>query len=177
MSEEELQEDSEFIDEEEDANPAASLKKLRERLKKAVAEKQEYLDGWQRARAEFMNYKKEEDSRIKIHDSRIKVDLVEELLPILDSLELSVAHASAEQKKGLSGILSQFLSALKRLGIEKIEAEKAAKFDHSLHEALREEQVEDQEFDHKVIKVERSGYRMGERVIRPAQVTIGIYQK
>ena len=176
MKGEEELDDSEFVDEEEDANPEASLRKLRERLKKAVAEKQEYLDGWQRARAEFANYKQQEEERIKNKELRIKVDTVEELLPILDSLELSVTHADEKSRKGLSGMYQQFLGVLKNLGIEKISAEKGQLFDHALHEALREEPVEDESLDHKIVNVQRSGYRLGDRIIRPAQVVIGRFE-
>jgi molecular chaperone GrpE (heat shock protein) len=52
--------EEEFVPEDEAVDGPSALKKLREKLKKAVEEKQEYLDGWQRARADFANYKKEE---------------------------------------------------------------------------------------------------------------------
>src|ERR1044072_7551219 len=102
--------DAEFVDEEEDANPAASLKKLRDRLKKAVEEKQEYLDGWQRARADLINYKKDEEERSKNKELRIKGSVVEDLLPALDTLELALKH---EDNKTLKLMESQFLGVLK----------------------------------------------------------------
>ena len=179
MQQEDENSEEEFVGEEDGGEPTiggpTALKRLRERLKKAVEEKQEYLDGWQRARADLINYKKEEDSRFKIYDSRTKTDLVEELLPVLDSLELSVVHANDDSRKGLYGILSQFLSALKRIGVEKIDAEKGTTFDNTIHEALQEEAVEDKELDHTVIKIKRAGYRLGDRVIRPAQVVVGVF--
>ena len=59
--------EEEFIPEDEQEEGPGALKKLREKLKKAVEEKQEYLEGWQRSRADFANYKREEAS---IHGDR-----------------------------------------------------------------------------------------------------------
>src|SRR3989338_2847182 len=149
----EEQQEAEFVPEEEVEDGPALIKRLRERLKKAVEEKQEYLDGWQRARADLINYKKEDTAREAAKEERFKADLVEELLPVLDSLELSVKHANEENKKGLVGMYQQFLSALKSLGVEKIAAEKGQGVDHNLHEALREETVEDESQDHTIVNV------------------------
>jgi molecular chaperone GrpE len=80
--------ESEFVDEEEAELTPASVKRLREKLKKAVEEKQEYLDGWQRARADFVNYKKEEANMHTDRLDRLRSGFVEELLPALDALEL-----------------------------------------------------------------------------------------
>ena len=168
--------EEEFVDEDEADNSAAMVKKLRERLKKATEEKQEYLDGWQRARADFANYKKEEAAREAHKEERLKVHLVEELLPVLDSLDLSILHADDLSKKGLLGIRQQFMSFLRQLGVEPIEAVDGQKLDHALHEPLREETVEDESQDQAIVRVHRAGYRLGERVIRPAQVTVGVLQ-
>jgi molecular chaperone GrpE len=155
--------EEEFVPEEEADEGPAALKRLREKLKKAVEEKQEYLEGWQRARADFVNYKKEEASLHLDKEDRIKASLVEELLPALDALELSLKHDESPTLKMLE---KQFLSALKKMGIERFGKE-GEEFDPRRHEALAKRGEE-----HIVQSIERSGYSAGERIIRPAQVII-----
>lgn len=155
--------DEEFVSEEEAESPATALKKLREKLNACIKEKQEYLDGWQRARADFANYKKAEASMHGDKEVRIKAELIEELLPALDALELALKH---EETPTLRMIEKQFLDALKRMGVEKF-GKKGEDFDPRSHEALAMQSEE-----HKVISVERSGYKIGETIIRPAQVII-----
>ncbi len=155
--------EEEFIAEEEsDAGPVA-IKNLRDKLKKAVAEKQEYLDGWQRARADLVNYKKEAAAEYGESQERIKSEFIEELLPALDVLELSVKHESTDALKMLE---QQFIGSLKKLGIERFGAV-GEDFDPHKHEALAKHGD-----DHKVVSVERSGYSIGDKIIRPAQVII-----
>ena len=153
----------EFVDEEEaDAGPAA-LKRLREKLKKAVEEKQEYLDGWQRSRADFANFKREEASLSADKEARITSDLIETLLPALDTLELMVKHDTSSTNLMLE---KQFVDSLARLGIKKF-GEKGEAFDPHRHEALAQNGDE-----HIVESVERSGYSIGDKIIRPAQVIL-----
>ncbi len=155
--------DEEFIpDEESEAGPQA-LKSIREKLKAAISEKQEYLEGWQRARADLVNYKKEESSAHADKESRIKAALVEELLPALDALELSLKH---ENNPTLVMLERQFINALKKMGVEKFGAV-GEEFDPRKHEALAQRGNE-----HLIESVERSGYSAGDTIIRPAQVII-----
>jgi len=155
--------DEEFISEEEAEGGPALVKKLREKLKKAVAEKQEYLSGWQRARADLVNYKKETAAGHGESQERILAELIEELLPALDVLELSVKHDGTPALKMLQ---QQFLGSLQKLGIERF-GETGEDFDPRRHEALAKRGD-----DHKVESVERSGYSIGDKIIRPAQVII-----
>jgi len=155
--------DEEFVSEDESEAGGAALKRLREKLKKAVEEKQEYLEGWQRSRADFANYKKEEEALRSERRSRATAELIEELLPALDALELSLKHHDDPTLKMLE---KQFVSALKKIGVERFGAV-GEEFDPRLHEALAKKGE-----DHTVISVERSGYKIGEHVIRPAQVII-----
>lgn len=160
--------DDEFVPEGELEEGPGLIKKLREKLKKAVEEKQEYLEGWQRSRADFANYKREEASLNADKEARLKAELLESLLPTLDSLEMSLRHA---QSKELELVRKQFLDALKRFGVEQY-GQAGDSFDPSLHEALRQIPTEHEEEDHTIHSVERSGYKVGNTIIRPAQVTI-----
>lgn len=161
--------DEEFVAEEESEAGSAALKSLREKLKVAVAEKQEYLEGWQRARADLVNYKKETIAGHGESQERIKAEFIEEILPALDVLELSVKHDGTPALKMLE---QQFLGSLKKLGIERF-GTIGEDFDPHRHEALAKRGE-----NHKVESVERSGYAIhsdgqaGDKIIRPAQVII-----
>ena len=73
-----MSDEEEFVPEDEAEEGPGLVKKLREKLKKAVEEKQEYLEGWQRARADFANYKREEAGLHTDKEARIKANLVED---------------------------------------------------------------------------------------------------
>lgn len=174
MSDENLEE--EFVPEEEAEQGPALIKKLRERLKKSIEEKQEYLEGWQRARADFVNYKKEEALLYGERETQAKAELIEALLPALDSFELALKHA---QTKELNVVHKQLLDSLRKLGVEYF-GKAGDAFDPYKYEALREVAVETPEQDLKVVSVERSGYAIklpgqsnGDKIIRPAQVSVG----
>jgi len=142
---------------------AHAIQKLREKLETAIKEKQEYLDGWQRARADFANFKKEEAQMLEEKEARIKADFIETLLPALDSFEMALKH---EPTKELQVVHKHLLDSLKQLGVEQF-GTVDEEFNPHIHEALM--QKGDGE---KITSVERSGYRVGEKIIRPAQVII-----
>lgn len=160
--------EEEFVSEEPSSEEAmegdGALKRLREKLKKAVAEKQEYLEGWQRSRADFANYKREEAGMHAGREARVKAELVESLLPALDALELAVKHHAED--KTLKMLEKQFVDSLKRAGVERFGAA-GEEFDPRRHEALVKKSEE-----HVVTSVERSGYKIDDHIIRPAQVII-----
>lgn len=156
--------DEEFVSEEETNEGPAALKRLREKLQKAVEEKREYLEGWQRARADFANYQRQEASLLAQKESRLKAEIIETLLPALDTLELSLKHDPGDAN--LQVLQKQFLDSLKQLGIERFGAI-GEDFDPNKHEALAKRTEE-----HKIVSLERSGYKAGDTIIRPAQVII-----
>jgi molecular chaperone GrpE len=154
----------EFVDEDEvEGGGPVALKKLREKLKKAIDEKQEYLDGWQRSRADFANFKREEAGLQADKEARIKSELIEALIPALDTLELMQKHEQSENNKMLE---KQFLDSLRKIGVEKF-GKVGEPFNPHKHEALAQKGEE-----HIVESVERSGYSIGDKIIRPAQVIL-----
>ena len=168
--------DTEFESEEEAEGGVAAVQKLREKLKKAVEEKQEYLEGWQRSRADFANFKREEASLHSDREERIKSEFAEAVIPTLDSFEMALGsksfkEGSAEWQKGISSLYQGLISSLSQVGIKQF-VPKGEKFDPYKHEALREVETSDEKFDHTIETVERSGYSIGDRIIRPAQVSV-----
>ena len=167
-------------EDEAEAGPAA-LKKLREKLALAVKEKQEYLEGWQRARADFTNFKKEESRREEEHINRLKREFAESIIPTLDSFEMAFKNpqfekSSSDWKTGFTAIFWELRKAIEKLGIVAF-SPLSEPFDPHRHEAVRSIPVEAAEQDHVVVSVERQGYSIGDTIIRPAQVTIGSYNK
>lgn len=139
------------------------VKRLREKLKKAVEEKQEYLEGWQRARADFVNFKKDEVARNAHTEERIKADLAEAIVPTLDSLESALKN---HPTKELELLQKQLLDSLKKLGVKRFGAV-GEEFNPHIHEALAQK-----EDGHTVVSIERSGYSIDDKIIRPAQVML-----
>lgn len=171
--------DEEFVPEEESQQGPAALKRLREKLKKAVEEKQEYLEGWQRARADLANYKREESAAHPDKEGRVKQEFVVALLPALDAFEMAFASkwyegAEQEWKGGVMSIYRELVRSLNRFGI-KLFTPLGEPFDPQKHEAVQQTEVLTPEEDHTIVSVQRSGYAIGDKIIRPAQVTIGNY--
>ncbi len=164
--------DEEFILEDEAENPALVVKRLREKLNKAEAERAEYLEGWQRSRADFANFKKDEEARRSHLEERLRASLVEEIIPVLDSFEMAAKHVATKE---LEILHKQLLDSIKKMGIESF-GKKGEPFDPQTHEAVREVPVDSPEQDHTVVSVERSGYSIGTHIIRPAQVSVGTYK-
>ena len=155
--------DEEFVSEEETEEGPALIKKLREKLKKAVEEKQEYLEGWQRARADLVNYKREEAQAHGEKEERMLAGFVESLLPALDSFELALRHTPGKE---LQLVHKQLLDSLHKIGVEQF-GKAGEEYDPHKHEAL----VQKGEGT-TIESVERSGYAIGDKIIRPAQVII-----
>lgn len=173
-----------FVESTEDGEelPAKDItKKIREDLKLCRKEKEEYLTGWQRAKADYVNLQKELDlARINI-SIIAREKMTEKLLPTLDSFEMAFANKEhwetldKDWRLGIESIYQQFISGLKNSGIEKIEGA-GVPFDPNIHQSISITKTEDQTKDHTIEKILQVGYRIGERVIRPAKVTIFEYK-
>ncbi len=149
-----------------------SVAKLKGKLKEAEGKAKEYLDSWQRAQAEFINVRKrDEESKIDFLKFA-KADLIEQLIPTLDSLELSLPHGNKE----LEVIYKQLLSVLKSNGLAQ-EDPLGKEFDPREHESIGIVQTVEEADDHKVLEVIQKGYILQDKIIRPAKVKIGEYGK
>jgi len=174
MADEEVKnEEVEVIPEEEGQQPdiQKTLKKLREDLKKCEMERKEYLEGWQRAKADFINYKNEEGKRFEDMARFVTGGLIQELLPVLDSFDLALGHGlPKEVERGVLLIRSQFEDILKKRGLETIKIELGEEFNPEKHESIGE--VESTIPQGRVAEVVQRGYLFRERVLRPARVII-----
>lgn len=145
------------------------LQKLKKELEAAKKEKQEYLDGWQRAKADYVNaLKRFEEERRSVAD-QATLKAIRTLLPAYDALER--AKASGELPEGFSGIAKQLESAFASFGVQPL-GEIGEAFDPNKHEALGTDQTPDAKQDDTISAVLEQGYAIGDSVIRPARVRV-----
>lgn len=160
---------------EDEENPVAALKKLREKLRTCEAEKKEYLDGWQRMRADFANARKEEDTRRGELIKFASEGLVGDLLPILDSFTMAFSNKESWEKvdanwrKGVEYIYTQFLSVLESRGLAEIGIP-GERIDPRMHIAIETIPTDDTSKEDTVCEVVQKGYRLHSKIIRPARI-------
>jgi molecular chaperone GrpE len=153
----------------------AKMQKLRDEMEKVKAERQEYLDGWQRCKADTVNARKEALAMGEKAGRRSVESLTEDLIPALDSFDMA-AGAEAwntvdkNWRTGMEQVRSQLLEALSRAGIQRFGAA-GDTCDHSIHEIIEETDDGSAESG-TIVRVARSGYKTAERILRPAHVVI-----
>ena len=150
----------------------AEIEALQRLLEEAKARAAENLDGWQRAQAEFINYKNRIQRDREMDYATMKGDIIKKMLPVLDDMERALANRPAGDTwaNGLELIVRKFQTILEAEGVKRIEAA-GQLFDPNSHEAISSEPNEDVESGH-VIDVVENGYMLSERVIRPAKVRV-----
>lgn len=159
-----------------------TIEKLREKLKTAVKEKQEYLDGWQRAKAEFINIRKRDQEANEQYLKFAKEDVITQLIPVLDSFEMAFANKESWEKvdknwrMGVEHIYSQLIGVLTANNVSQIDP-LGEKFDPMRDEAVENEPVTEEKLDHTITKVISKGYKLNDRIIKPVKVKIGIFKK
>lgn len=136
---------------------------------------EEYLDGWQRERAEFTNYKKRMEREREQMRHNIKGSIIRGYLEIVDDLELALKNRPTDDEgaswsEGIELVYRKFLGLLEAEGVAPMQAD-GQQFDPNIHEAISQEPNEDFESG-QIIEVVRNGYFMGDRVLRPAAVRV-----
>ena len=152
------------------------LKKTREKLKVCEDEKKNYLDGWQRAQADMVNYKKDEGKRLEDLGRFITQSMLQDILPVLDSFDLALQSFRAsgtggsQQERGVLMIRSQLTDVFKKRGVAQIEVTPGEAFNPEKHESIGE--VESDKPAGTVAEEVQKGYTLAGRVIRPARVRL-----
>jgi len=145
---------------------------LKKQFEESQAQAAEYKDGWQRAVADFQNYRKRvERENGEVYQNAL-AGILRRYLPILDDLERALQSRPADLAwvEGVELIYRKLQAILEAEGVKRIEAE-GQTFDPNVHEAISQEPAEGQESG-QVIAVVQNGYMLGERVIRPAMVRV-----
>jgi len=165
----------------EDAQPMVALTfdeydALEKEIESLQAEVEEQKDGWLRARADLENYRK----RVQRDAARSYQDAMTSILKIFlnvaDDLERALRNkpeteAAAKWVDGIELIHQKLLNQMKNQGVERLEVKPGDEFDPSIHEAITQEEVPDFE-EGQIIDVVQPGYRISDRIIRPAMVRV-----
>lgn len=156
-------------------SPAAKLAAAEARIATLTQEKKDLWDKFVRASADLENFRKRarrdlDDAR---HDAKNRV--LKEMLPVVDNLERAIQHSGAGAGdatavlEGVKLVLRQFIHAFERLEVKPVEAE-GKPFDPNLHEAIG--QQESDQPPGTVVSVLQGGYKLGDKLLRPALVVV-----
>ena len=152
------------------------LTALREQLEEAQSQSAEYLDGWQRARAEFANYRRRQEQRQRQMATTAKSRLLTNLLPVLDDMERAFQVIPEEARdggwaEGLSLVGHKLQAVLEKEGLSLMGVQPGDEFDPNVHEAVLHEPCEGWE-EGRIARVFQQGYRLDDIVLRPALVSV-----
>lgn len=151
--------------------------KIKKELEECRKRSDEYLNGWKRTQADFINYKKRQEESLEDWMIFCKTKIVNEMLPVLDTMETALKNKPLtpgnESKKWIEGMCKtaeQLAKVLKNEGLEEIKAE-GEEFDPEIHEAVDVIPSEDKK-DGTIAEVLQKGYKFQGKVIRTAKVRV-----
>ena len=150
--------------------------KLKQELALSKKKMEEYLNGWKRAKADYINLKKDSEKKTVEMVQFANAALILEIIPIYDNFKLAWQHIPEDHRekdewlKGIEQIKNQFQTLLKNLQIEEIKTV-GEKFDPKIHEAVSKEKVKGKASGIVVEEV-KSGYKLFDKVLEPAKVKV-----
>ncbi len=156
----------------EEQQTPADVEQLKAELEKLRTERDSYLDRLARVQAEFENFRKRTAREQQDFREYSVAEAVKSLLPIMDSLDRALAGPSdgSEFRAGIELISRQFHDALARLGVEALKAV-GEPFDPQYHQAVQMVETTDAEDNHVIDELQR-GYKIKDRLLRPAMVRV-----
>ena len=151
------------------------LELLQAALEASETKAADYLDGWQRAKAEFTNFRKRQERERDLARFETVGRVAKRYLPIVDDMERALSErptegSGAAWSEGIELIYRKLMNTLEAEGVTPIEAQ-GEHFDPNLHEAVVQTESDEHESG-QVIEVLQTGYKIGDRVLRPATVRI-----
>ena len=176
--EDSLEEESLLVSEE---NYTELIKKYRQQLKELKRERQEYLAGWQRAKADYLNFKQDQNKLLKQQEALTNKRLLGELLTVYDSFKLAFAdqvswsQTPANWRQGVEYIYQQLLNFFRDHGASSF-AQVGDDFSPEIHEAIALLPTTESAEDQKIVEVIKDGWRWHGELLRPAQVKVAEYQ-
>jgi len=159
-----------------------TLKKLRNDLKACKLQKEEYLNGWQKERADFINYKKQEEERRNNFSEAVRERILSRFLTILDSFNMAFSNKDVWGKvdenwrKGVEYIYAQLKTIFEEYDVKEVGVE-GEDFDPNIHQSIEMTATDKKEENHKISMVIQKGYKLGDRIIRPARVNVFEYKE
>lgn len=171
-----LEAEEDIVSEEELENPKTALKTLREEIKKLKQEKMELLTGWQKDKAEFLNARKRDQETQADVVRFANQTLVTDMLPTLDGYEQAKAQATWSSvdeawRTGIESLMAKIYTSLQKVGVE-VYGVVGDVFDPNMHQAIGNDHTDDASKDHTVSAVLQRGYKLHDKVIRPALVKV-----
>lgn len=153
-----------------------SVEQLRQKLEEEQKKSAEYLDSWQRSRADFVNLKRRTEIERNNLSAEARERIILKILPIVDDFERALQTLPEDLKNapwisGVTLIEKKLKTLLDQEGIAEIPAE-GQEFDPRFHDAVQRDEESEGEKD-VVAAVYQKGYKLGDRVIRPAVVKVG----
>ena len=148
---------------------------MQQKIEQAEQKAKDHFEGWQRERADFLNYRKRIERENDLLRQNLTGQIIKKYLVVLDDLERALKARPAQGEgadwaQGVELIARKLSTILDAEGIKPIEA-KGAMFDPLVHEAITHEDNSDYQSG-QVIDVVQQGYMLGDRVLRPAQVRV-----
>lgn len=129
-------------------------------------------DRYLRLCAEYDNFRRRSQKEKDNLYGDVKAEAVKQFLPVYDNLERALAQSTEDEayRRGVEMIMTQFISTLEKLGVERIESQ-GEKFDPSFHNAVMH--VDDEEKgENEIVEVFQQGFRLGDKIIRFAMVKV-----
>ncbi len=147
--------------------------KSAEELKKLQKDYENLNDRYMRTLAEYDNFRKRTQKDLDARVSNTKVDLMKKILPVVDNFERAASNSNEDfetYKKGIEMTVNQFLEIISALGVESF-GEKGETFDPNIHNGVMH--VEDENAgENEIVDVFMKGYKLGDKIIRPATVKV-----
>lgn len=170
--------ENEVVFEGEDDAANSALQKAKKVLKACEKERKEYLDGWKRTKADALNEKKRQQGILKRERDIALEKCVLVMLPVFDSVRAALSQPSEDTTVhlGVEQIHTQCIQSFSAVGIELIDAV-GGLFDPHKHQSVGERNVSSEGEDNTVVEIMRVGACVGDLIIRPAMVYIGVYKK
>jgi len=170
------------IDSDNMSDPKEKITSLKEKLKKLTAEKDEYLNGWQRERADFANFKKRTEDDKKEIIKFANESLLEEMLQVLESFDM--AFMNKEQwnsvpqnwRVGVEYIHSQLVKILDDNGLREFAPKVGDQFDPKLHVAEELIATTKKDEDNTILGLKKKGYTLNGKIIIAPKVVVGEYK-
>ena len=162
---------------EEDDGVSSRIDKLKKELEICGKEKEEYLKGWQRAKADFINAEREANGRSATKVYFAESDLLKEFLSLADSFETALKREDAPGQwlAGMKNMNELLLQAFALYKVTKIST-RGEKFDPRYHEAVATIEADDEEKDDSIIEEIQTGYVRDNEILRPAKVKVAKFK-
>ncbi len=157
----------------------AKLKALRNKLKACEVDKMEHLAGWQRAKADLVNYKKEVAAGFERERTRAAETIITDLLAVVDSFGMAMKgqawqNVDRNWRMGVEHIHAQLMNVLREHGLETF-GKAGDAFDPNIHESVSTASVTDHAQDHMIHEIIQPGFMLHDKLIRPAKVVVAVY--